>query len=169
MGNPDTEESTVPLLANLLPERDPPPYVSSENVPSASRDIGPLADTGPGMTPPMDSRNPIPACDARFADIVMTNIIAPRVQVGVLQWEDNETLKYIRQTGNDVFPILIKLIKNRERKEFGDHHLTKNSDISPRNINFAFMSSQTLSGNGWAKQAIVSMGSKLLTMMGTEL
>ena len=103
MGNPHDQESNVPLLTEPLPELDPPPYVYSEPGPSTSRTTGPTTQSGPGTTAPMDSRNPIPACDARFADIVMTNIILPRLQVGVLQWEDRESLKYIRQTRSDVF------------------------------------------------------------------
>ena len=50
----------------------------------------------------LDSRDPLSTCDARFADIILTHVIIPRLRVGVLRWKDRETFEFVPQTKEDV-------------------------------------------------------------------
>ena len=53
----------------------------------------------------LDSRDPLSTCDTRFADIILANVIIPRLRVGVLRWKDRETFEFVPQTKEDVPPL----------------------------------------------------------------
>ena len=50
----------------------------------------------------LSSCDPLSTCDARFADIILTHVIIPRLRVGVLRWKDRETFEFVPQTKEDV-------------------------------------------------------------------
>lgn len=108
-----------------LPQRDPPPYVYAPLTPSSSHCATPPVTPPPApameaktvLVPPpdattpsqtairvLDSRDPLSTCDTRFADIILTHIILPRLRVGVLSWKDRETFEFVPQTKEDVSP-----------------------------------------------------------------
>jgi len=109
-----------------LPQRDPPPYVYAPLSPSTSShratppvtpppapamEVKTVLAPPPDATTPsqnairvLDSRDPLSTCDTRFADIILTQIILPRLRVGVLSWKDRETFEFVPQTKEDVFP-----------------------------------------------------------------
>src|ERR1700738_2354618 len=103
--------------------QDPPPYAYEPLTPSTSAPTSPViprADSKTILVPPprnftppphvvaqspltaLDPRNPLPTCDTRFANIILTNIILPRLRVGVMNWKDRETFEYVPQTKEDV-------------------------------------------------------------------
>src|SRR5207237_3450348 len=48
--------------------------------------------------------DPLLQCDAKFALLIVQQIILPRARVGVLKWKDRETLEFYPQNKDDVFP-----------------------------------------------------------------
>ena len=111
-------------------QRDPPPYAYSPLTPEPESSpsspainwktvlIPPPSDVSTSSPVPatpateiptaeipiriLDSRDPLSTCDARFADLVLTHIILPRLRVGVLRWKDRESLEFVPQTKEDV-------------------------------------------------------------------
>ena len=93
----------------LVPPPTPPRTISPFPVSSTSNTRVPLAETPLTIPPPsgaqlrtLDSRDPLSTCDARFADLILTHVIIPRLRVGVLRWKDRESLEYVPQTKEDV-------------------------------------------------------------------
>jgi hypothetical protein len=108
-----------------LSAQDPPPYtysrLSPDEAPRPSTQVGgktilvphpaesvqsssrmaaiPVNDTHLRV---LDSHDPLSTCDARFADLILTHMILPRLRVGVLRWKDRESLEYVPQTKEDV-------------------------------------------------------------------
>ena len=105
-GTPDLTGKTI-----LVPPPTPPRTISPALVSPLSNTRVPLSAT-PTTIPALsgaelrtlDSRDPLSTCDARFADLILTHVIIPRLRVGVLRWKDRESLEYVPQTKEDVRP-----------------------------------------------------------------
>jgi hypothetical protein len=97
-----TIEEQDPLIEpeTTQPDHEPPPYAS----------LPTIQDTGSTST------NPLPACDSRFADLIVNRIIMPRLRAGVLQGEDHETLEFVPRTRADV-PSLLNISNIVEKEE----------------------------------------------------
>jgi hypothetical protein len=61
-------------------------------------------------SPQANSSDPLLASDARFADLILANVILPRLRVGILQYKDKESFEYMRQSKADVPPQSVSLI-----------------------------------------------------------
>jgi len=93
----------------LVPPPTPPRTISPVPLSPPSNTRVPLAGTPITIPLPsgaelrtLDSRDPLSSCDARFADLILTHVITPRLRVGVLRWKDRESLEYVPQTKEDV-------------------------------------------------------------------
>ena len=98
------------------PDHEPPPYAA---LPS----IVPTQDAS------SSSENPLPACDARFADLIFNRILMSRLRAGVLEGEDRETLEFVPRTRTDVltsYPLVSMADLSRERRESVAHGLMMN-------------------------------------------
>jgi hypothetical protein len=128
MGIVHQQETIVSLIPmDPLPtasQRDPPPYAYSPLTPESesSPPSPPIAGKTVLVPPPseistsaipatpatetpvriLDSHDPLSTCDTRFADLVLTHIILPRLRVGVLRWKDRESLEFVPRTKEDV-------------------------------------------------------------------
>jgi hypothetical protein len=130
MGFLNDQETNAPLMEMdpfpHIPQREPPPYAYTPLSPTASIPSSPTIPTSKTIlippppsestrssqipnTPlsefpfrPLNSADPLTTCDAKFADIIMTHVILPRLRVGVLKWKDRETFEFIPQTKDDV-------------------------------------------------------------------
>lgn len=133
MGIVHEQETNAPVNSNdpfpHLPQRDPPPYTYTILTPSTSAsqlttppatpppapatEVKTVLVPAPDTTTPsqnairaLDSRDPLSTCDERFADVILTQIIIPRLRVGVLSWKDRETFEFVPRTKEDVCPSL---------------------------------------------------------------
>jgi hypothetical protein len=130
MGAHHEQESNAPLipmdpfphLSNT--QRDPPPYQYMPLTPE-STESAPTSPTIPAsktvLVPPpiqpaqtfaddpvrLDSRDPLSSCDTRFANIILNNIILPRLRVGVMRYKDRESFEYVPKTKDDVRAVAI--------------------------------------------------------------
>src|SRR5262245_26452457 len=105
------------------PPHDPPPYIDPPLTPSSPEPSSPrhsVMNTGtPAFVPPpppqsststqvpsaqANSSDPLLASDARFADLILANVILPRLRVGILHYKDKESFEYMRQSKVDVSP-----------------------------------------------------------------
>jgi hypothetical protein len=126
------QETNAPLIPMdslpPTPQRDPPPYAYTPLTPSEPPSSPPPIAGKTVLVPPpsdllsppfslpatpatpapttslrvLDAQDPLLTCDTRFADIVLTHIILPRLRVGVLRWKDRETFEYVPRTKEDV-------------------------------------------------------------------
>ena len=94
-GSPRLTPSTkVPLL---------PPPPRNESV--GTSHIPRTPSTEGAAVLPNISIDPILSFDTRFAELIVSQIILPRLRVGVLRWKDRESFAYIPQSKDDViFP-----------------------------------------------------------------
>lgn len=102
----------TPLTPSESPESPEPPMLGAKTVlvppPSEfglSSNIPTTPATSENFARVLDSRDPLSTCDAKFADLVLTHVIIPRLRVGVLRWKDRETLEYVPRTKEDVLWI----------------------------------------------------------------
>jgi hypothetical protein len=127
MGAQHEQESNAPLipmdpfphLSNT--QHDPPPYEYMPLTPSRSAPTSPIIPPSktvlvrppvePTQTPQppirLNSLDPLSTCDARFAKIILNNIIIPRLRVGVLRYKDRESFEYVPKTKEDVRALAI--------------------------------------------------------------
>jgi len=63
--------------------------------------LGPVASSLP---PPVRYPDPKswPTCDAKFADVILANVILPRLRVGIFRDTDRKSFEYERRTKEDV-------------------------------------------------------------------
>jgi hypothetical protein len=94
LGQTDSPNAATPAGGKTI--LVPPP----SEIPSAPIPAAPVAESPLRL---LDSHDPLSTCDARFADLILTHIILPRLRVGVLRWKDYESLEFVPQTKEDVF------------------------------------------------------------------
>ena len=78
----------------------PPPPPPSEGSPFDVSTVGPSASSSLGTA----LQDPLLLCDAKFARLIVQQVILPRLRVGVLKWKDRETLEFYPQNKDDVPP-----------------------------------------------------------------
>ena len=102
--------SSMPVTPATSPPLSPQPRPNAKTV-LAPQPITPVPvintvprteDRRPVMMNVLKERQPLSTCDSRFADLILTQAILPRLRVGVLKWKDRETFEYIPQTKDDV-------------------------------------------------------------------
>jgi hypothetical protein len=101
-------------------EREPPPYAYTPLTPTTSAPTSPVIPASKAVSVPrpvspaqrtemstfrtLNSNDPLSTCDSRLADIILTNIILPRLRVGVLRYKDRESFEYVPRSKEDVLP-----------------------------------------------------------------
>jgi len=102
--------SSMPVTPATSPPLSPQPHPNAKTV-LVPQPITPVPaistvprteDRRPVMMNVLKERQPLSTCDSRFADLILTQAILPRLRVGVLKWKDRETFEYIPQTKDDV-------------------------------------------------------------------
>ena len=165
MGFLHDQETNAPLMEMdpfpHIPQREPPPYAytalsptgsvpSSPTIPATKTILvppppPPSESTRSSQIPntplsefpfrPLNSADPLTTCDAKFADIIMTHVILPRLRVGVLKWKDRETFEFIPQTKDDVRLLTSYVTDDRKSKGFVDRNMMRIWDLLHQSIN----------------------------------
>ena len=122
MGVLHEQDTSLPLLQMSSPRSSsqsnaPPPYAYTPLSPTISEPSSPTPrkslllpppEGNPLLVPVTSQRttlsDPLLQCDAKFATLIIQQIILPRARVGVLKWKDRETLEFYPQNKDDVFP-----------------------------------------------------------------
>src|SRR5271156_408989 len=105
--------SSMPVTPATSPPLSPQPRPNAKTV-LVPQPLTPVPVVGtaaategrrPVVMTVLKEREPLTTCDSRFADLILTHVILPRLRVGVLKWKDMETFEYIPQTKDDVPPF----------------------------------------------------------------
>ena len=98
--------SPIQTKTVLVPPPTPPPATSQvSHAPITLPTTTAPAAAKPVELRTLDSRDPLSTCDARFADLILEQVILPRLRVGVLRWKDRESFEFVPQTKDDVQPL----------------------------------------------------------------
>ena len=95
----DTSPSSPPITGKTVLVPPPSEISTSSPIPATPATEIPTTEIPIRI---LDSHDPLSTCDSRFADLVLTHIIIPRLRVGVLRWKDRESLEFVPQTKEDV-------------------------------------------------------------------
>jgi hypothetical protein len=108
----DHAESSAPTSPRFSPVIKP----VNANIPPPRESIGTsqVPPTPSASAPAINSTDPLILSDERFAEIILTNVIQPRLRVGMFKWKDTESFEYLRQSKEDVSP---QYIANEEKAE----------------------------------------------------
>lgn len=96
---PESSPSSAPITGKTVLVPPPSDISSFSPIPATPATEVPTAEVPVRI---LDSRDPLSTCDSRFADLVLTHIILPRLRVGVLRWKDRESLEFVPRTKEDV-------------------------------------------------------------------
>src|SRR5579862_1212385 len=112
------QETNAPMIPmdpfSNPPIQDPPPYAYAPLTPESSRpsrSVSPYGKAVPSPPPsesietsqipstprtwqPYNSVDPLMLSDERFADIILKNVILPRLRVGIYKWKDRESFEF---------------------------------------------------------------------------